>query len=69
MSAEQRIERAILEARKIAATEEAKALARRAGGKHGTWSREDEERLRRGEVVTPGGLLKFGAWRAKSLTT
>lgn len=46
-----RIESAILSARAVAATPEAQELARRTGGKHGTWTREDEANLRAGFMM------------------
>lgn len=54
-----RIETGIRETRRVAKSPEARELARRTGGKHGTWTREDEDRLRKGEVETPGGVFRF----------
>jgi len=56
-----KIEAAIVAARAVAATPEARALARRTGGKFGVWTAEDEARLRRGEIAIPngGGLYRL----------
>jgi len=54
-----RIETGIREARSVAKTPAAKKLAQRTGGKHGSWTGMDEERLRNGEVETPGGVFVF----------
>jgi len=46
-----RVEAAIVAARAVAASPEAKDPARRSNGMRGTWTKADEERLRRGEIV------------------
>lgn len=55
----ERVERAIVAARAVAATPEAAELQRRTGGKHGAWTAEDERRLREGVIVTPGGPYRL----------
>ena len=65
MTRAERIEAAIRGARAVAATPEARELHRResAQGKKvplGSWTVEDERRLReRSEIVTPGGVYKI----------
>ena len=60
MTREERIEAAIVAARKVAASPEANECARRTRGKHGQWSAEDERRLReRGEISTPSGTYRL----------
>ena len=56
MTRAERVEAAIVAARKVAVSPEAKDLRQRSNGKAGT-SAEDEARLRRGEVavVLPDG--------------
>lgn len=54
-----RVEAAIVAARAVAATPEAKELHRRSKGKHGAWTAEDERRLREGAIVTPGGQYRL----------
>lgn len=59
MTRAERIEAAIVAARKVAASPEANECARRTRGKHGQWSAEDERRLReRGEISTPSGTYR-----------
>lgn len=71
MTREERIEVAIVAARKVAASPEARELHRRSSAKGdkapaGTWSGEDERRLReRGEIVTPGGVYRLRGDPAK----
>lgn len=57
MTRAERVEAAIVAARKVAVSPEAKDLRQRSNGKAGTWTAEDEARLRRGEVavVLPDG--------------
>lgn len=60
MTRAERIEAAIIAARKVAASPEANECARRTRGKHGQWSAEDERRLReRGEIGTPSGTYRL----------
>ena len=51
MTRAERIEAAIVAARQVAASPEAKDLRRRSNGKAGVWTAEDEARLRRGEIA------------------
>jgi hypothetical protein len=53
------IERAILAARAVAATDEAKRVARTSRGRHGVWSASDEKALRQGRVRTEYGDIRL----------
>lgn len=59
--AAERIETAIKAARAVAATAEAHELHRRSKGKSGSWTAADEQRLRDGVIITPGGPYRLTA--------